>query len=407
MIPRSKHRIVILGAGFAGVACARTLAQLSAGAEFEITIVDAATSQLYQPALYEILCTPRAVSAAALKQIAQIPLADAFRWLPVNVRQGRVTFLDGKNRVVHLDHGQLAYDTLVIALGSQSEYFGVAGAEKYAWAFRSFEDAVRFRNALADEFGRSSGEPITVVISGGGFAGVECAGELACLLRRLERQSGRSGHVVVVEGCPQLLPGLPTRVAQFAHRRLEFLGVEIRLNTLAVRISAREISLSSKEQIKTKFVLWTAGVRACPLPGAGKDVCGPRGRLSTNPSLHLAGFPNVFAIGDVACIAGSDGKPLPQTASLAIDEAQYVARSIVAEHRKQKSVPYQPHFEGYVIPVGGKYALFVFPSGFVIAGFLGWVLRRLIDLVYLSSVLPWSRALLLWLKANRLFTRND
>ncbi len=406
MIPHSTHRILILGAGFAGVACARVLARSSERDKFEITLVDANASQLYQPALYEILCTPRAVSATALKEMAQIPLAEAVRGLPVKSRQARVTFWDGQKKLVHLDHGQLAYDTLVVALGSQSEYFGVAGAQEHAWAFKSFEDAVRFRNALADEFSRTNG-PVMVVVAGGGFAGVECAGELALLLRTMERRSSRSGHIVVIEGCPQLLPGLPARVAQRAHQRLASLGVEIRLNTLAVRVSENDIVLNSKERIKTKFVLWTAGVRACALPGAGKESCGTRGRLSTDPFLHLAGFPNVFAIGDIACIAGPDGKPLPQTASLAIDEATYVARRIVAEHRKQKMTPYRAHFEGYVIPVGGKYALFVFPSGFVIAGFLGWVLRRLIDLVYFNSVLPWSRAFTLWLRANRLFTRND
>ena len=399
-------RIVILGGGFAGVACALELARSKAHRDLSITLVDERPYHLYHPLLYEVVSAARGLSAEELRNAATIPHEAIFSGTGVAVRRAHVKYWNEQEQCINLESGILAYDVLVIALGSTSEYFGVPGAQEYAWPFKSFDDAVRFRNAFQSEFRRPDGV-VTAVVSGGGFTGVECAAELAGLVRHLGAEGKRIGHVVVVEGCPQLLPGLDPRVAVRVRARLEHLGVELRLNTLVERVSKDGVALNSNERIKTKFVLWTSGVRACPLPGVTKDVCGVKGRLSTDRMLRVAGHTNVYTVGDIACTVGADGKPLPQTASLAIQEGQYVARAVVASIEKKKMDPFRAHFEGYVIPVGGKHALFVHPSGWIVGGRLGWGLRRLVDLMYLCSVLPFARACSIWMRANRLLVKND
>jgi NADH dehydrogenase len=403
----SKKQVVVLGAGFAGVACARSLASQTGGQQLTITIVDARPFQLYPPTLYEVLCTfETGASAARVRTSTAITLADIFQGLPVIFQQAHVKHWEAESRVVYLDSGELPYDILVIALGATSEYFGVPGAQEYAWPLKTFEDALRLRNALASEFQRANG-PLNVVISGGGFTGVEAAAELACAFRRLEKITDRFGHIVVLEGCPQLLAGMDSALALRVRKRLERLGVEVRLNELVKKVTRASVELASGERIRTRFVLWTAGVRACPLPGATKEICGIRGRISVDRFLRVAGHNNVYAIGDIACVVDHEGKPLPQTASLAIEQGQYVARSISRTLQKQTLNPYIPHFQGYVIPAGGKYAFFVSPSGFILEGFFAWVLRRLIDLRYWFAVLPNWKAFALWLRATRLFIRND
>ncbi len=401
-----KNRVVILGGGFSGVACLKALAASAASNNLEITLVDGKPYHLYQPSLYEIVSAPPNISAERLRGAANIPLDDIVAGTNARFVRGHVKYWDQKEHQVYLESGTLPYDILVLALGSTSEYFGVPGAREYSWPLKSFEDAIRFRNALERELKTSHGAT-TVVISGGGFTGVECAGELAGLLRNLERATERTAHVMVVEGCPHLLPGLDARVSQKARARLEHLGVELRLGTLVERVTKDAVMLSSKETVQTRFVLWTSGVRACPLPGVTKDVCGVKGRLSIDPSLHLAGHEDVYAVGDVACASGPDGKPLPQTASLAIQEGRHAAETILATLQRKKSTPFVAHFEGYVIPVGGRHAFFVSPSGLIVGGFFGWLLRRFIDLNYLASVLGWRRALPRWFKATGLFTHND
>ncbi len=396
-----------MGGGFAGVACARALALRSGSKQLEITVVDAKSYQLYHPSLYEVLCTLReGVSPAAVRATAAILLGDVLASPWIRFQQAHVKYWDGTERLVYLDSGELSYDILVVALGSTSEYFGVPGAREFAWPFKTFEDATRFRNALVAEFSAKNG-PVNLVVSGGGFTGVETAGELACYLRHLARTSERSGHVLIIEGCPQLLPGLDSSLALRVRRRLERLDVEVRLDSFVKRVGKDEVELSSGEEIQTKFVLWTAGVRACPLPGTTKQICGPKGRLSTDRYLRVAGFRDVYAIGDIACAVDNSGKPLPQTASLAIQQGKYVTDHILRTLARRPTKPYCARFEGYVIPAGGKYAFFVSSSGLVIEGFIGWVLRRLIDLAYWNSVLPWHKALVLWLRATRLFVKND
>ncbi len=405
MIPHYKQRVVILGAGFAGVACARALAAARRH-DLEITVVDAKPYQLYHPTLYEVLCIMRrGITPAMVRATATIPLHDI---LPRGVlfRQAHVKYWDADRKIVHLDTGELAYNVLIIALGSTSEYFGVPGAAENSWAFKTFEDALRVHNALREQLARRDG-PVNIVISGGGFTGVETAAELACLLRKVERQTERSGHVVVVEGCPQLLSGLNEKLAARVLRRLQHLGVEVRLSTMVKRVTAEDVLLDSGEKLKTRFVLWTAGVRACQLPGATKDLCGPKGRLHVDPFLRVAGNKNVYAIGDIACAADTSGKPLSQTAAFAIGQGKYVAAAILGELKKKPVKPYRSHFDGYVIPVGGKYAFFVTPTGFILEGFFAWVLRRFVDFAYWNSVLPWHKALRLWLRATRLFVKND
>ncbi len=309
-----QRRVVIIGGGFGGLACARALA----GADVHVTLVDRRNHHLFQPLLYQV--STAALSPADIAAPIRHVLAEARN---VDVVLAEVSGIDKARRQVQLtDGGYIPFDQLVIATGSAYNYFAHSEWAAHATAPKTITDArtIRARLLRAFEEAESCAEPmrraalLTVVIVGGGPTGVEMAGTVAELARYTLRGDFRridptQARVILVEAGPKLLGAFPPTLSAYAERALQRLGVEVRLNTTVQQIDAEGAQLGD-QRIEAANVIWGAGVRAA----AGADWLGGTddraGRLPVDASMAVAGQEGIYALGDVSLFT-QDGKPLP------------------------------------------------------------------------------------------------
>ena len=389
------ERVVIIGGGFGGLACARALD----GAPVDVLLVDARNYHLFTPLLYQV--------ATALLDPSDIayPFRTVFRRSGnVRFRQAQVTGIDFDAQRVHTAAGDdIAYDTLVVATGSRNAYFGNPGLAERTIGMKALDEAMRLRNHVLSclECAAQTTDPIeragwlTFVIVGGGPTGVEYAGALTELLemvlgRDFPELAPGSGRVVLVEGSDRLLGAFHPRLGAYAADTLRDRGVEVRLSSLVREATATGATLSSGETIESRTIVWSAGVGpAVPLPAAGDN--GSAGAVVRSRSRrlvvdgHLRLRPRVYAIGDVASVAPSAHQQgeLPMLSPPAMQEGRYVARLIQAG---EATVPGQPPFryrdKGTMATIGRRAAVAqIGPLRF--RGFLGWITWLVVHLYYL------------------------
>ena len=325
-------RVVIVGAGFGGLYAAKRLARTRA----RVTLIDRTNHHLFQPLLYQV-----ATAALAASDIA-MPIRSVFARCP-NVRavMGEVTGVDGAARSVAVrDTGSFAYDYLVLATGSASSWFGHADWQAASTGLKSLDDAeaVRRRVLGAFEWAESRADPaeiarlMTFVVVGAGPTGVELSGSIAelarsTLARDYRHISAARARVVLCDAGPRVLASFPEKLSAYAARRLQRLGVELRLNAAVERVDGDGI-VAAGERIESATVLWAAGVAASPAAAWLGVKPGPHGALPVAADLSVPGHPGIFAVGDVMTRPGTDGRPLPGLATVAKQQGRYVAELI-------------------------------------------------------------------------------
>lgn len=388
------ERVVIVGGGFGGLACARALD----GAVVDVLLLDARNYHLFTPLLYQV--------ATALLDPSDIayPFRTIFRRSPnVRFRQARVTGVDFEAQRVHTAAGDdIAYDTLVLATGSANAYFGNVGLAERTIGMKALDEAMRLRNHVLSCLERAAqtsnpaarAEWLTFVIVGGGPTGVEYAGALAELLemvlgRDFPELAPGSGRVVLVEGVDRLLSAFHPRLGAYAADALRGRGIEIRLSTLVREATATGAILSSGETIKSRTIVWSAGVgpadplRASGDNGAGAVVRSRSHRLVVDEHLRLR--PRVYAIGDVASVAPSrhqEGE-LPMLSPPAMQEGRYVAQTIRAgEAAVGGQPPFRYQDKGTMATIGRRAAV-AQVGPLRLRGFLGWITWLVVHLYYL------------------------
>lgn len=384
-----RQRVVIVGAGFGGLACARRLN----GQPVDVLLVDRQNFHLFAPLLYQV--------ATALLNPSDIayPLRTIFRRSTnVRVRQAEVLGVDTRRKQVSLQPGgEVVYDHLVLATGSTDNFFGNREVARVALGLKSLEDATRLRNHVLRSFELADAEAdpdrrrelLTFVVAGGGPTGVEYAGalrELADLVagrdyRGFTREEIR---ILLVEGRERLLPAFSDRLGRYAGRVLSSRGVQVRTGTLVRAAAPGSVTLSSGEVIPTRTIVWSAGVRpqvpdaATPLPRT------PSRRLEVDDHLRLTEAPRVYALGDAAGAAGASGE-LPGVSAVAMQAGRYVARSILAEVRSRREP--QPAFRyvdrGSMATIGRNAAVARLAGGLELTGFLGWLAWIFVHVYYL------------------------
>jgi NADH dehydrogenase len=326
----SLPRIVILGAGFGGLTCARALRHAAA----KVILVDQRNFHLFQPLLYQV-----ATAALSPADIAT-PIRRIVRnQRNVKVVRGHIEGIDRQSRTVRLrETGRLIpYDILVVATGARHAYFGHEDWEKFAPGLKQVEDALNIRNHVLDAFERAelaenAGERtrmLSFAIIGGGPTGVEMAGAIAELAKIELAQGSRALHglaprVILVEAGPQILPSFVPSLAAKAQQSLARLGVEVRTNSKVECCDAEGI-IAAGERIRAGTLVWAAGVAASPAAQWLQVEPDRAGRVRVNNNLMLADDPHVFVIGDTAAVAWEDGKLVPGIAPAAKQEGQYVA----------------------------------------------------------------------------------
>lgn len=418
-----KHKVVIVGGGFAGLAAARALRR----APVEITLVDKNNYHLFQPLLYQV-----ATGGLSPANIAA-PLRHVFRRQPnVHVRLGEVEEIDVKGRHVKLLDAAIPYDTLIMAVGSETSYFG-----KDAWALRaqglkSVEDATEMRARILSAFERAEFEPdpdarqalLTFVIVGGGPTGVELAGALAEIARYTLTNEFRSiepsdARIVLVEHHDRVLPPYPAELSRKAAEFLRGLNVDLQTGATVLDIDNDGVMLQTSngnERIQARTVLWAAGIKASRLAdqlardsGAEQDRTG---RIVVGPDLALSKHPEIFIIGDLASAGAPDGTVLPAIAPVAAQAGRYVGSSIKRRLSGRPAPPFHYRDYGMMATVGRRLAVAKI-GGVCLPGHLAWVFWLFVHLMKLVSFenrilvfVQWGWSYLTWNKTARLITKN-
>jgi len=327
-----RHRVVIVGGGFGGLAAVAGLA----GAHVAITLIDRRNYHLFQPLLYQ----------AATASLAPSEIAWPIRHLVHGRREvttvlGEVRGIDAEARQVRLDGGLVfPYDTLVLATGARHAYFGHDEWEAYAHGLKTLEDATALRRRILLAFEHAECETdagrraalLTFVIIGAGPTGVELAGTIAELARTTLRPDFRNidtatARIVLIEAGPRVLPGFAGDLSTYAEGALGRLGVEVALGQPVTECSAEGVVFGG-QKLEARTIIWAAGVKASPAAGWLHAPADRAGRIEVLPDLTVPGHPDIFAIGDTVAAVRPDGTPVPGIAPAAKQQGHYVARAI-------------------------------------------------------------------------------
>ncbi|MDP3784695.1 MAG: NAD(P)/FAD-dependent oxidoreductase [bacterium] len=418
MVFQENKKIVILGGGFGGVRAALDLARLAR--KTRIVLIDRNPYHIFTSDLYELagaFLPGRKLSSRddflKLRSAAAIPFGDIFgKYRNVELKIGEIRGIDFAKKEVQTDAEKINYDFLILALGSQTNFFGIRNLSEKALGLKSIDDVLNIRAALEEKFASSGKhETISIVIGGGGFTGCELAGELALSCRLLAKSYGHPVEnlsIVILEGSDRLLPSAHPWISKKAKIRLESIGVRVLLGSLIVDVTEREAILKGKPSQPYHLLIWTAGVGANSLAESasglelGKNKC-----VAVDRNLRALSYPDVFVIGDLAyCVIPGAKVPLPMTAQVAIDQGHYAANYLASKLGGRALTDFHPKIWRFLVPLGGKYALADLGK-IRFAGFIPWALKRFAALKYFLSILPFGKALGLWWRGLRIFTQND
>ncbi len=384
------HRILIVGGGFAGLKAARKLSRRD---DVELTLVDRVNHHLFQPLLYQV--------AAGILSPGQIApaLRSMFRDRDnVSVVLGEVTDFDLQARTATVAAGEtltLPYDTLIVAAGATHSYFGHEEWAVDAPGMKSLADAQRLRTKIlgAYEIAETIDGPderrewTTFAIVGGGPTGVELAGQLAFLSRRMlkgefRRFRSEDARIVLLDASPHLLGAFPEKLQHQAAEQLQTLGVEVQLQRLVTDVDDTGLTFEGGERLTARTVVWAAGVQASPLAGllaaGGGAVLDRAGRIQLNPDLTLPGHPEVLCAGDMVGIAG-----VPGVAQAALQQGAHVARHVAARlDGTPTDAPFTYHDKGSMAVVGRSRAV-ASVKGVNLAGRFAWLMWAAVHIAFL------------------------
>lgn len=417
----SVKRVVIVGAGFAGLECAKALRNKAV----DVLVIDRQNHHVFQPLLYQV-----ATAGLSPANIAA-PVRRVLRGAQnVRVVMDEVTGVDTAVREVVGVGGRYSYDFLVLATGAVTSYFAHPEWEEDAPGLKTLADATSLRARILSAFEEAEtsdapDECLTFVVVGGGPTGVEMAGAIAELSRRALRADFRRARpeqasIVLLEGGERLLAAFPPKLSLACQRSLEKLGVEVRLRTYVGGIDASGVD-TEQGRICARTVVWCAGVRSTPVAkwlGVEPDRSG---RVPVGADLRVPGLPDVFVIGDAACVIGVDGKPLPGVAQPAMQEGAFVAQSILDQ--VQHPHPALPQGGGSVrrfvyrdkgdmATIGRKMAVARIGK-LCFTGFLAWAMWLTIHIWYLIgfrnrvlTLIEWAWAYVTFERGARLIVKD-
>jgi len=420
-----KHRVVILGGGFGGLYAAQALKH----APVEVTLLDRRNFHLFQPLLYQV-----ATGSLSPGEIAAPLRSVLSKQKNTRVLLGEAMDVDpSRSQVLLRDGGVVEYDSLIVATGSQSAYFGHDAWREFAPSLKSVEEAtmIRHKILLAFEEAERTQDPeerkawLTFVIVGGGATGVELGGALGEIANQTLKNDFRSidpkdARIFVVDNGPRVLPSYPEDLSRKAERSLLRLGVRVRGGVMVTGIDAEGVTLSTKsgsERLRTRTVIWAAGITPSEfgrqLVKRTEAPTDKSGRIKVNPDLTIPNHPDTFVVGDLAFATKADGKPLPGVAQVAMQGGAYAAETITKRVQgKQQDKPFH-YFDKGDIAVIGRAAAVANVFGVHLSGFIAWLAWLFIHLMYIVRFqsrivvfVQWGFEYITFSRGARLITGN-
>jgi NADH dehydrogenase len=412
-----RKQVLVLGGGFGGL----TFCQHFKNQRANVTLIDRQNHHLFQPLLYQVATA--GLSAPDIAQPIRRILHDRENVLVLmdNVLEVRLP-----ERKVKMEKEMLSYDYLIMALGGRTTYFGHPEWETFAPGLKTLDDALRIRRDILFAFERAerTEDPaareqlMTIVVVGGGPTGVELAGAFAelaryVLYRDFRKIDSRKARVIIIEASPVVLSHLPLNLANSAQHQLEKMGVEVRTNTRVTALSKGRVETTSGT-IYAETVIWAAGVGATPLTDKMGVPLDRAGRIKVLPDLSVPGFPNVFAIGDMASLVDKNGILVPGVSPAAMQEARHVARIIDDELNlpgRELERPAFAYFDKGTMATIGRSAAVAKMGDLEISGFTAWLAWLGVHLLFLvgfrnkiSVLMQWAYSYLAYKRGSRIIT---
>jgi NADH dehydrogenase len=401
--------VVIVGGGFAGLHAARQFKDKPV----RVTLVDRRNHHLFQPLLYQV-----ATASLSPADIAS-PIRSILRSEEnVRVILGDVTAIDPAAKAIELGAERIEYDYLILAAGAQHSYFGHDEWESVAPGLKSLEDAleIRRRILLAYEAAeRTTNEQarnrlLTFVVVGGGPTGVELAGALAeisrySLARDFDHIDPTEARIYLLEAAPRILLAFPEKLSKKAVGYLQKLGVTVRTETMVTAIDQDGVELAGNERISAGTVLWAAGVKAAPVAASLGVALDRAGRVPVQPDLSIAEHPQIFVAGDLANLAGKDGRPLPGVAQVAMQQGRVAAENALHKIAGEPTEAFHYKDLGNMATVGRNRAIADI-GPLKIGGFIAWMAWLFIHILNLIGFRNRAVVMLHWVWSYFTFQRG-
>jgi NADH dehydrogenase len=413
-----RSKVIIVGGGFGGLHAAQAMKS----APVDVTLIDRRNYHLFQPLLYQV-----ATGSLSPGEIAA-PLRSVLSHQEnTRVLLGTVIDIDPSARHVVLEDGaSLEYDSLIVASGSQSSYYGHEAWREWAPSLKSVEEATNVRHKILYAFEVAERMPdpaqrrawLTFVIVGGGATGVELSGAIAEIARQTLKHDFRSIHpeeaqIILIDGAPRVLPTFPEDLSEKAAQLLGKLGVQIRTSLMVKDIDKEGVNIQAHDgvdRLEARTIIWAGGVAVGAL---GKTLAkrtqaetNKAGQIKGGPNLTIAGYPDIYVVGDLALSIGVDGKPLPGVAQVAMQQGAYAAKAIVRKLQSGTDLPPFKYFDKGSLAVIGRWAAVADAFGVHLSGFPAWFVWAFIHLLYIVQFQSRILVLVQWALQDLTFSRG-
>ena len=413
-----RWRVIIVGGGFGGLRAAQALKS----APVEVTLLDRRNYHLFQPLLYQV-----ATGSLSPGEIAAPLRSVLSRQKNTRVLLGEVVDLDpGSKHVLLADGASFAYDSLIVAAGSQPFYYGHDAWREWAPGMKSVEEATNIRHKIlyAFEVAERVTDPVqrrawlTFVIVGAGATGVELAGAIGEIARQTLKHDFRSirpeeAEIILLDGAPRVLPPFPEDLAQKATRSLAQLGVEVKTGVMVKDIDKAGVTLETQNgthRLDARTVIWAGGVTASALGRTLAQRTNTEtdrgGRIKVNPDLTVPNYADIYVVGDLALVLGPTGKPLPGVAQVAMQQGTYAAQAIVRKVQGAKALPPFTYFDKGELAVIGRWAAVANIFGVHMSGLPAWLVWAFIHLMYIVQFQSRMLVFVQWALQDLTFNRG-
>ncbi len=394
-----KERVVVLGTGFAGSSFIEGLSKSLKKKKRDVVDITAINSRnylLFTPLLYQV------ATGQVYEHHISTPVCCNMRQRGVRFLETEVKEIDPDINEVSTADGSFSYDKLVIALGTESNDFGIEGVSRYAIPLKSLKDGEQIRNRILDSFrdasiriqkGAKPDPYLTFVVIGGGASGVELAGAIGEYANKLIEDYGdlnATPRVVLLEAQDSLMINISAKFSRKLLNALEKLGIEVMTGAKVEKVTGTELTLGGGKKIESRNVFWTAGVKSNHLVSniGGDKILKKRGRVVVDSYLRIPNYSNIYVIGDGASpVPGHDGNIPPQTAASAVQEGKYLGQALARTLNSEgDAFPFKYRDPGVMLSLGKFVGLCQFSNGIILSGFAAWFIWRFVHLVKVSTL---------------------